>query len=76
MITISLFYYCVKLFILTNVWKIGKNPMKRHYLKKKIFIVTYIWKILLMQLMHMQKEFEKYVQSNTLLATNFRTLEI
>ena len=50
--------------------------MKRHYLKKKIFIVTYIWKILLMQLMHMQKEFEKYVQSNTLLATNFRTLEI
>ena len=40
MITISLFYYYEKVFILTNIWMIGNNSMKRHYLKKKIFIVT------------------------------------
>ena len=39
MITISLFYY-KKVFILTNIWMIGKNSMKHYYLKKKTFIVT------------------------------------
>ena len=55
MITISLFYYYEKVFILTNIWMIGKNSMKRHYLKKKIFIVTKIWKILLMQIIRTEK---------------------
>ena len=37
MITISLFYYYKKVFILTNVWMIGKNSMRYHYLKNKFF---------------------------------------
>ena len=37
MIKISLFYYCEKALILMNIWMIGKNSMKRYYLKKKIF---------------------------------------
>ena len=36
----SLFYYCEKVFIFMDVWMIGKNSMKHHYLKKKIFTVT------------------------------------
>ena len=40
MITISLFYYCEKVFILMNIPMIGKNSMKHHDLKKKIFTVT------------------------------------
>ena len=33
MITISLFYYYEKVFTLMNMWMIGKNSMKRNYLK-------------------------------------------
>ena len=40
MITISLFYCCEKVFILMNIWMIGKSSVKHDYLKKKIFIVT------------------------------------
>ena len=35
MITISLFYYDERVFILTNIWMIGKNSIKHHYLEKK-----------------------------------------
>ena len=35
MITIKLFYCCEKVFILMDIWMIGKNSMKHHYLKKK-----------------------------------------
>ena len=37
MITITLCYCCKKVFILMNIWIIGKNLMKHHYLKKKDF---------------------------------------
>ena len=37
----SLFYYCEKVFILTNVWMIVKNSLKHHYLKEKIFKDAY-----------------------------------
>ena len=40
MTIISLFHYYEKVFIRTNIWMIGKNSMKRDYLKKKIFTVT------------------------------------
>ena len=33
---ISLFYCCEKVFILLNIWMIGKDSMIHHYLKKKI----------------------------------------
>ena len=39
-ITISLSYYCVKMFILVNIWMTEKNSKKPHYLKKNIFTVT------------------------------------
>ena len=39
MITVILFHYCEKVFILMNMWMIGKNPMKHHYVKKKLFTV-------------------------------------
>ena len=32
MITISLFYCCEKVFILTNIWMIGKKSMKHYHL--------------------------------------------
>ena len=32
----SLFYYYQKVFILMNIWMIGKN-LRKHYLKKKSF---------------------------------------
>ena len=32
----NIVYYCVKVFILMNIWMIGKNSMKHFYLKKKI----------------------------------------
>ena len=34
------FHYCKKVFILMNIWMIGKNSMKYHYFKKKIYTVT------------------------------------
>ena len=37
---ISLFYCCEEVFILMNIWMIGKNSMKHGYLKKKLFTVT------------------------------------
>ena len=40
MMAIGLFYYYEKVFILTNIWIIEKNSMKRFYPKKKIFAVT------------------------------------
>ena len=39
-ITISLFYYCEKVFILMNTWMIEKNSIKHHYRIKKIFTGT------------------------------------
>ena len=39
MITISLIYCCEKVFTHMNIWMIGKNSTKLHYLKKKIFTV-------------------------------------
>ena len=62
MITIRLFYYCEKVFILMNISMVGKNSMKYHYLEKNIFIVTWICKILLIQIMHTQKEFLKILK--------------
>ena len=62
-----------------NIWIIGKNSKRHHYLKKKIFTVTKLWKILSMQIMRTQKEFgifeikalgeyhDLYVQSDMLL---------
>ena len=38
LISLSLFYCCEKVFILMNIWMIGKNATKHHYLKKKIFL--------------------------------------
>ena len=37
MIEIGLFYYCKNVSILMNVWMIGKNSVKRYYLKNTIF---------------------------------------
>ena len=37
MITKSLFCYCENVFIVMNIWIIGRNSMKHHYLKKKKF---------------------------------------
>ena len=37
---ISLFYCCENAFILMNIWMIGKNSMKLHYLKKKLLTAT------------------------------------
>ena len=42
MITISLFYYHEKVFILTNIRMVGKNSMKQCYLKKKIFFCSHL----------------------------------
>ena len=39
MITMALFYYCEKMFIVMNIWMIGKNSTK-HYFEMKIFTVT------------------------------------
>ena len=35
MVKISLFYCYEEVFTLMNIWMIGKNSMKHHYLKKK-----------------------------------------
>ena len=35
--TRSLFYCCKKVFILMNIWIIGKNSVKHGYLKKKFY---------------------------------------
>ena len=42
-----------------DIWMIGKNPIKHHYLEKKIFTVTQIWKILLIHIIGIEKEFVK-----------------
>ena len=42
MITIGLFHCCKKVFILINIWMIGKNQMKHYYWEKKTFTVTSI----------------------------------
>ena len=91
MTTISLFYYCETAFVLANIRMIGKNSMKRHYLKKMIFIVTKKWEILLMHIMRTQKDLVKvlkshgeshdlYIQIDTLLLAevfeNFRNMYI
>ena len=36
MIKISLFYCCERVFIYINIWIIGKNPIKHHYLRKSL----------------------------------------
>ena len=36
----SLCYCCEKMYILMNIWILGKNSTKHHYLKKNIFMVT------------------------------------
>ena len=48
-ISISLFYFCKKVFALMNIWIIGKNLMEYHYFFKKIFLklpeyVRYYWR--------------------------------
>ena len=62
MITISLFFYCKKVFTYMNMWMICKNAMKHHYRRKNIFTVTCTWKILLMQIIRTQKEFVKILK--------------
>ena len=52
------------MFILMNMWMIGKSLMKHNYLKKKNFVATQIWKILQMQIKCMQKEFMKTLKQN------------
>ena len=37
MITISLFYNYEKVYIFMNIWMIGKDSVKHHYLKKNFF---------------------------------------
>ena len=37
MITISLFYYCKKVFFLMNIWIVGKNSMKHYYLERNVY---------------------------------------
>ena len=37
MIKLSLFHCPKKLFILMNIWTIGKNLMKHHYFNKKFY---------------------------------------
>ena len=37
MITVTLFDYYEKMFILTNIWMIGRNSMKQLYLKNFFF---------------------------------------
>ena len=53
---------CPNVHILMNIWMLQKNSMKHHHFNKTIFSVTLIWKILLMQIMHTQKEFEKILK--------------
>ena len=66
MIAISLFYYCRKVFIVMNIWIVGKNSIKYLYLEMKIFTVTVkitedntdYALVIIMQIMRTQKEFE------------------
>ena len=37
---INLFYCCEKVFILMNIWMIGKNLMKHYYMKKDMKDIT------------------------------------
>ena len=81
MTIISLFYCCEKGFILMNIWMIGKNSMKHHYLKKKIFTVTRIWKILLMQITCTQRvcrdfEIKKLGEYHDVMIHMFKTIKI
>ena len=59
-----------------NIWITGKDLMKQHQLKKNTFIVALIWKTLQMLTIAMQKEYDLYVQKDTLLLAdifeNFR----
>ena len=50
-----------------NIWITEKDLMKQHYLKKNTFIVALIWKTLQMLIIAMQKEYDLYVQKDTLL---------
>ena len=67
MISISLFYYCKKVFTHVNTGMIGKNLMKHHYQTETIFTVIERWKILHLQIMCMQyeQEFVKILKKNT-----------
>ena len=66
MIAISLFYYCRKVFIVMNIWIVGKNSIIYRYLEMKIFTVTVeitedntdYALVIIMQIMRTQKEFE------------------
>ena len=42
-----------KVFILTNIWIIGKDLAKHHYPIKNLFVVTYTWKILMILIIGM-----------------------
>ena len=46
---------------------IGKNLMKRHYLRKKAFTIRETWKILLMQITSIRKEFVKFLKLRVLI---------
>ena len=90
MITISLFFYYEKAFIFTNIWMIGRNSMKYHYLKKKNYSHLNMQDITDADFAHAKrvcKDFkiknlgeyhDLYVQSNTLLLAdvfeNFRNM--
>ena len=81
MTIISLLYCCEKGFILTNIWMIGKNSMKHHYLKKKTFTVTRIWTILLMQNTCTQRvcrdfEIKKLGEYHDIMIHMFKTIKI
>ena len=54
-ISLYIFYYSEEVFILINIWMIGKKSVKRYCLKKKTFTVNEIWKILLIQITCAQK---------------------
>ena len=56
------FYCWEKVFILMNIWMIGKNSMKHHGEKKKIFVAFWRRKMLLMQITHTKKQFVKVLE--------------
>ena len=64
MITISLFVFIVKfiMFILLNIWMIGKHLMKHLLPEKEDFYSHLNMEVLLIQIKRMQKEFMKILK--------------
>ena len=74
-----------KVFILINIWMIGKNSMKLYYLKKKTLIVTLLYLFAHskrvckdLRIKHLGEHYDLYVQSDILLLAdlfqNFRNM--